>query len=671
MSATVIQPGEGREPLALITALRMLDKGLWPIPIYGPEMAVENAGKRPIGEAWGCDPHTAETLRALWARYPTASLGLKLGKDGGVIDIEIDDREKGEASLVELLGGECVETMGWTSHRGDHLLFKWDDRLTRYVEVASVLKGNRLPGLPGIEIRLGASPDDPNQVQSVCPPSLMTTEDKSGRIISLGPRCWNAVREIADLPSSFFATLDRILFETPKVDPPKTSLGIFPPPSGGIEDARHRYAMGALDAEIRSVEAAPQGTRNDRLNTAAFSIGTLVGSKALSLAVAWAALENAARLAGLGDKETLATLRSGFNAGQEKPRDLSRVTVTKGEAFVSSLKPADTGPASSLDEIATAADLVLAQAGIEWVWDGWIQKGVLTLLAAEPGVGKTRLCLDLCRRIYLNLPWPDGQAMNLPPGSSTLWVPADNNHAELADVPGNFGFVPEAIYLNTSKSDLYGGTELTTAEQLGRFEFHIRCVRPALVIIDTITNTSDYKSHDTSDAKKQYKPLQEIAKRTGTPIVCVTHLNAAGKTVGRRADEKVRTAIRLERPDPEGQPNRRKLWVTKSNSLVPAPLGITMGAEGNEYDLDPPQAPDDPKVFVGPGGATTERLAEAMEWLREQLQCEPVRVSDLRRGAEAAGFSTKTLYKARDRAGAYEIEAEGRKYWQLTPGEPF
>ena len=672
---TAAQP---HEPAALRTAIRLLEIGLWPVPIHSPDALVNAPGKQPIGEGWGSNRHTIESLREAWRKSPNAGVGILLGENGGVIDIEIDDPSTGEDSLSALFGGEVVDTMGWTSRRGRHLLFRWDGRLARFDNHVLKEAEGTLPGFPGIELRIGSDKARAKQTQSVCPPSPMTETDKSGRIISIAPRVWNGVAVIATLPGTVFATLDAII----PVGSAKPSSPPVVPPADRASEAQRRYALGALDNEINAVQSEPEGGRNDRLNLAAFNIGQLVGARAVELAVAWAAIENAAILNGLGQKEIISTLRSGFKAGQEKPRDLSKIGVESetGKAFVSSLKPAD-APAADLDDIATAADLVLAQAGVEWVWEGWMQRGVLTLLAAEPGVGKTRFGLDLCRRVYLGLPWPDGQPMGLPAGTTTLWVPADNNHSELAEIPPNFGFPPSAIYLNTSKSDLYGGTELTTPEQLGRLEFHIRCVNPGLVFIDTITNTSDYKSHDTSDAKKQYKPLQEIAKRTGVPIICITHLNQAGKTVGRRADEKVRIAIRLEKPDPEGQPNRRKLWVTKSNSVMPKPLGITMGGEGNDYDFEPPVAPDDeqPRAFVGgqgggranQHGGANDRLNECMAWLYESVDGDPQRVSDLRTLATGRGFSTKTLYKARDTLKLNELEVEGRKYWEVTPTATF
>lgn len=316
---------------------------------------------------------------------------------------------------------------------------------------------------------------------------------------------------------------------------------------------------------------------------------------------------------------------------------------------------------------ATAADLIAANAGTRWLWEGWLPLSVLTLLTAEPSTGKTRFCLDLNKRIAQLSQWPDGAAIQLPEGITprVLWVAADHQHAELADAPAKFGFDPGCCLLNTTVSDLYGGTELQEPTQLDDLEARIKRLRPALVVIDTVTNTSDYKSQDTSDAKRQYKPLQEVAKRTGTAILCVTHLNVAGKTLGRRADEKTRVTIRLECPDPDGQPNRRKLSVALSRlSVYPPALGVTMGDAGNDYDASPPSATSEQDG----AGMPTPAVQEAIGFLTARLAHGPARVSGVRREAEnrVPPISARSLYRAKEILEVDEYEEQGRQWWRLA-----
>lgn len=321
-----------------------------------------------------------------------------------------------------------------------------------------------------------------------------------------------------------------------------------------------------------------------------------------------------------------------------------------------------------LDADATAADLVAHNATIRWLWEGWIPIGVLSILASEPGVGKTRLCADLLRRLSMGLPWPDGKPMELPKGSVCLWVPADNHHAELGTLPKDFEFPMEFLYLNATKRNPFMGTMLDSAEDLRDFEARINRVRPAIVFIDTSLNATDRSAHKPEDAKAFFKPLQEIAARTQTAIMCVTHLNAAGKPLGRRIEGQGRVVIMLERPDPEGQPNRRKLYVRKSNQLYPPPLGVTMGTHGNEYDTVPPEAPGGSEG--GSAAGRPSHLEEDCEWLRTYLESGPRRVSYTRDDAEQAGIAAKRLYRAKESLGVEEYTSEGKKWWRL-PTTPF
>ena len=45
---------------------------------------------------------------------------------------------------------------------------------------------------------------------------------------------------------------------------------------------------------------------------------------------------------------------------------------------------------------------------VTWLWPGWIPRGMITLLCAAPGAGKSYFALDLARRLIAGLPWPDG-----------------------------------------------------------------------------------------------------------------------------------------------------------------------------------------------------------------------------------------------------------------------
>ncbi len=71
---------------------------------------------------------------------------------------------------------------------------------------------------------------------------------------------------------------------------------------------------------MAEVVGAPVGTRNDRLNVAAFNLGQLVGAGKIDAGTVVAALLTAAVSAGLSEREATSTVESGIAAGIREPR---------------------------------------------------------------------------------------------------------------------------------------------------------------------------------------------------------------------------------------------------------------------------------------------------------------------------------------------------------------
>jgi hypothetical protein len=91
-------------------------------------------------------------------------------------------------------------------------------------------------------------------------------------------------------------------------------------PLDPVKDAS--YANVALQAECQAVATAVNGTRNDTLNTAAYSLGQLVAAGALDEAEVRHRLTHAARIVGLDDHEIGPTIASGLAGGKQTPREI-------------------------------------------------------------------------------------------------------------------------------------------------------------------------------------------------------------------------------------------------------------------------------------------------------------------------------------------------------------
>ncbi len=113
--------------------------------------------KVPVGRDWPAHTVDEAELQKRLTNNPKANVGVMLGPESGVIDVDCDSPEA-EAIFVKLFGE--VRTPGWKSTRGPHYLFAWDERLR---PLAGALK------YQGLEFRVGTG----DAHQSVIPPSIV------------------------------------------------------------------------------------------------------------------------------------------------------------------------------------------------------------------------------------------------------------------------------------------------------------------------------------------------------------------------------------------------------------------------------------------------------------------------------------------------------------------
>lgn len=295
------------------------------------------------------------------------------------------------------------------------------------------------------------------------------------------------------------------------------------------------------------------------------------------------------------------------------------------------------------EECATAEDVLAHSSTLRWCWEGWIPDSAIFGVAAFEGVGKTRLLLDLNRRIWLGEPWPDGQPATYPPETPCLWLCADGHHREIAAALPELGLPPHAVRFTGARSDPFGRTDLDDPETLAGVDRAIARYRPALVMIDTLTysTTADLCDQRTIAALKT--PLVDLCQRHRTPICLSMHLSKEGQALGRRVKGVTRTLIHLECPDPE-RAGRLRLWVEKSYAQKPPALGVTIGAAGNSYDFAPPARPDQSSR----GGRPPEKLDRAIAFLAERLSTGDRKGCELISEWEATGEGKATVFRARD-----------------------
>lgn len=328
------------------------------------------------------------------------------------------------------------------------------------------------------------------------------------------------------------------------------------------------------------------------------------------------------------------------------------------------------GESEHARSFATNDDLKKLNLQQKWLWEGWLQYGVVNLLAAEGGMGKTRFIADLCRRVCLGAEWPDGKPMGAAaPGEFVaMWVAGDRNFAELVEISETFGFGNKICYSGTPQ-DPTSGISLSSLSDFNDLVKKVADAKPLFLVIDTAGGTTSANLSKQEDARQFFGPLSDIGVKMGICVIVITHLNATKNVLGKRAEERVRSVIRMTAANREPETTRR-IEIVKSNSLFPAPIGMNLGTAGNEYTPDAPPPPEDSMPGFGPkqddpNRGPNTKTRECMDLLESLLAANPKRVSDLRKAGENAGFDAKTIYKAKEALGIIESVTDGYKWWGL------
>ncbi|MBK9129160.1 MAG: AAA family ATPase [Phycisphaerales bacterium] len=332
--------------------------------------------------------------------------------------------------------------------------------------------------------------------------------------------------------------------------------------------------------------------------------------------------------------------------------------------------------------LVTLADV--APEPIRWLWPGRIALGKLTLVAGDPGLGKSLLSLDVAARVSTGSGWPDVHEA-APPGGVVLLSAEDDAadtirprlDAAAADV--SRVTMLQAIHPGGGAGG-DSGRPFNLAEDLPALEEAVRAVPDCrLVIIDPVTAYlgGGVDSHKAAEVRALLAPLGALAARCGVAVLAVTHLNksAGGPAIYRAmgslafaAAARAAWAVTRDRDDP-----RRRLMLPLKNNLAPDLGGLAyaiepMGAGGHPvlaWERDPVTLSADEALGPDRGdGGATERAAE---WLADALADGPQPARELFERAERVGIAARTLKRAKARVRALAVKGGfgGGWVWRL------
>jgi putative DNA primase/helicase len=354
------------------------------------------------------------------------------------------------------------------------------------------------------------------------------------------------------------------------------------------------------------------------------------------------------------DAAALSELRARWGLADEEPRNLALHAKT-----------ADTGSLNTRCLSDVEAKPVC------WLWPGRIARGKLTIIAGNPGLGKSQITASIAAVVTNGGRWPV-DCQQCEPGN-VLFLSAEDDPADtLRPRLEAAGADLSRVHIVDGVTLGYGGdgrrmsrafTLQADVQALGSKLTELRDV--AVVVIDPITAyLGDTDSHKNADVRGLLAPLSELAARHDTAIIGVSHLTKAEgaqalmRVTGSLAFVAAARAAYLVTADP--QDKTRRLFLPMKNNLGPDTTGLAFHIEGAtisspagtlvtsrvSWESVPVAMTADEAMDAESASRNVSALDTAIDWLRDTLARGPVAAADVFDLAKGKGIANKTLQRA-------------------------
>jgi hypothetical protein len=304
---------------------------------------------------------------------------------------------------------------------------------------------------------------------------------------------------------------------------------------------------------------------------------------------------------------------------------------------------------------------------VSWLWPGRIPLGKVTMIVGYPGICKSLLGTFLAATVSQGAPWPIPG--DLAPKGSVLMVSTEDDPADTI-VPRlqAAGAEMEAVHLFQDVTDSGGRRSLDLTHDLEALEQQAaRLGEMRLIIVDPITACLGRANQNAAgDIRAVMMGLADLAARTGTAVVVISHLNKGGsrqammRATGSLAFMAVARVAFLVDKNPS-DPDQHLLVPMKSNlSTEHQSLSFRVESVSIDAGLAPRLVFDSEPVPITANEVLNETrgtkegrtaLEEAKDFLQSHLAEGAVPASDVQAAAKAAGISPASLRRARNDMG--------------------
>jgi hypothetical protein len=319
---------------------------------------------------------------------------------------------------------------------------------------------------------------------------------------------------------------------------------------------------------------------------------------------------------------------------------------------------------------------------VEWLWDGRIPLGKITILDGDPGLGKSALTLDITARITKGSPMPDGSAGVK---GGVLVLNAEDDEADT--------IVPRLIAMDADLSQVRimktipgsdGERQPEIPGDLSAVERAANSVHAKLIIIDPLMAflASTTNSFRDQDIRRALAPLAIMCQRARAAALVVRHLNknTEGNALYRGGGSigiigAARSGLLVAR-DPDDESGSSRILASTKSNLGPSTVSLRYSIQPHGMSIkvcwSGESAHHAAALLAVPGGEEGRTAVdEACEFLRTILEDGAMSAKDALRKGDAAGFGDRTIKRAKAiigiKARRQGFGAGSTWVWELPP----
>lgn len=328
---------------------------------------------------------------------------------------------------------------------------------------------------------------------------------------------------------------------------------------------------------------------------------------------------------------------------------------------------------------------------IRWLWENWLARGKLHIIAGSPGTGKTTLALALAATTTAGGRWPDGTRADV--GNILIWSGEDDVRDTL---------LPRLLAMGAHGNRVYFIGEVLADGMTRPFDpardmsalaceaARIGDIR--LLIVDPVVNAVTGDSHKNTEVRRSLQPLVDLAARLDAVALGVSHFSKG--TAGRDPVERVTGSVAF------GALPRVVFGTAKATDdedhtvrlFVRAKSNIGPDGGGFNYSLEQVEVPGFPGLLASrvaweqpldgtardllavaeivEDGGERGAIGEAAEFLRGILVSGPLGAKEVEKDANGAGHAWRTVQEAAKRIGVDRVKdgMRGGWTWSLRAG---